>query len=360
MKNLRKEFPVFTHHTYLNTASSGLLYDSLLEFRQNHDFDFLIGGSLFRDSQQSFLHDVRTTISHSFGSTPENIVLTPNFSTGLNHILNGLKKTKKILLLEDDYPSINFAVESKGFDICYAKVDTYLEQNIEVAVKEYAPDVFVFSMVQYISGITIDHHFLKDLKSKYPNLLFIADATQFCGTITFDFNTSGIDILGCSGYKWLLGGYGNGFLLFGDNILDLITSKHHKTTAAHANYDSSYTNLRARFECGHLDTFNFGSLQHSIHFLSKIGFSAIEDQINILCNYAKEKLGSLDLLDKTIIERKTHSSIFNIKGNQALYTHLLQNNIITSLRGNGIRISLHFYNTTEDIDHLFDVLYRYR
>ena len=78
MKNLRKEFPVLTQNTYLNTASSGLLYDSLLEYRQEHDLDFLIGGSIFRDSQQDFLNNVRKTIARFFGNSSNNIVLTPN------------------------------------------------------------------------------------------------------------------------------------------------------------------------------------------------------------------------------------------------------------------------------------------
>ncbi|MEX0362300.1 MAG: aminotransferase, partial [Allomuricauda sp.] len=36
---------------------------------------------------------------------------------------------------------------------------------------------------------------------------------QFCGTQEFNFEESGIDVLGASAYKWLLAGYGNGFFL---------------------------------------------------------------------------------------------------------------------------------------------------
>ncbi|GAA4274070.1 aminotransferase class V-fold PLP-dependent enzyme [Aquimarina gracilis] len=360
MKNLRKELPLLSTTNYLNTASSGLLYDSLLNFRQNHDQMFLNNGSIFRENQQFFLNSVRKTVAEFFDNSKGDTALTPNFSLGLNTILNGLQKNEKILLLNDDYPSINFAVNNKGFEVCYAKIDDELEHNIEKSIKKHKPTVFIFSLIQYINGITIDLDFLKEIKLKYPELLIIADATQFCGTKIFNFSTSGIDILGCSGYKWLLGGYGNGFILFKEGLLKKITPSHYVVASQNSNYDKSYTNLMARFECGHLDTFNFGSLKHSLEILSDIGLSNIEMKINELASSAKNQLNELNLLEEKVVKRKSHSSIFNIKGDSFLFEKLTKQNIITSLRGSGIRISLHFYNTKGDIEELIHALHRYR
>jgi len=295
MKNFRKEFPVLQQYTYLNTASSGLLYDSLLDFRQNHDLDFLIKGSQFRDRQQELLNNVRITIAQTFDNLAKNTVLTQNFSLGLNTLLNGFDKDQKVLLLDHDYPSVNFAFTSKGFEVCYATIDENIEKNIEQAILKNKPNIFAFSLVQYITGIAIDLDFLKNLKTKYPELLIIADGTQFCGTKVFSFKQSGIDILGCSGYKWLLGGYGNGFILFQDQILEKITPKTYLEIAKQTEYDDSYTNVKARFECGHLDTYNFGSLQYSLNLLSEIGLQTIEENINQLVAYTKEELSKLGL-----------------------------------------------------------------
>ncbi|WP_062056315.1 aminotransferase class V-fold PLP-dependent enzyme [Aquimarina longa] len=360
MKNLRKEFPVLTHTTYLNTAASGLLYDSLLNFRQEHDLDFLIGGSIFREHQFDFLCSVQKTIAEFLGGSADHTVLTPNFSLGFNTILNGIEKNKKILLLDGDYPSINFAVENKEFDVCYATINAATEQNIEEAIKKYNPDIFAFSLVQYTNGIAIDLDFIADLKVRYPDILIIADGTQFCGTTVFNFSTSGIDILGCSGYKWLLGGYGNGFILFNTGILDQITPTSYIDASVQSNHDLSYTSLQARFQCGHLDTLNFGSLQYSMNFLSKIGVLTIQKHIEELCRHAKSEFSKLNLLEEDVLKRKKHSTIFNIQGDKKLYTYLREHDIITSLRGQGIRISLHFYNTIEDIEKIVKVLYRYR
>ncbi|WP_103865817.1 aminotransferase class V-fold PLP-dependent enzyme [Aquimarina sp. I32.4] len=359
MKNLRKEFPVLSHHTYLNTAYSGLLHTSLLDFRKRHDLDFYNKGGVFRERQQDDLSNVRKTISSFFGNSDTDVILIPNFSLGLKILLDGLDKNKKVLLLDGDYPSINTAVIGKGFEVCYASINATLEQNIEKAVKKHLPDVFICSIVQYISGIAINLDFIKALKTKYPDMLIIADGTQFCGTKVFDFKNSGIDILGGSGYKWLLSGYGNGFFLFNHEILDQITPLSYINMAAKADQNPSYTTLQARFECGHLDTLNFRSLQHSLDFISIIGVATIENHLYELCEYATKELTKLHLLDSIVIKRPKHSSIFNLKGDHRLYQYLKEHNITTSLRGQGIRISFHFYNTIHDIEKLLTALHRY-
>jgi len=101
-------------------------------------------------------------------------------------------------------------------------------------------------------------------------------------------------------------------------------------------------------------------LQHSIQFLSKIGLSEIEEKIKELSTYAKHNFTDLGVLDKVAKQRNDNSAIFNIKGDQKLHNTLKEKNIITSLRRNGIRISLHFYNNKEDIDKLVGILHRYR
>lgn len=356
MKNLRKEFPVLSQYTYLNTASSGLLYDKLLEYRQDQDLDFLLKGSLYRDNQAEFLNSVRKTIAKFCHATDGDVVLIPNFSMGFNILLNGFKRDQKILLLEEDYPSINFAVASKRFDVYCAKIDENVEENIVNAINEHRPEVFAFSLVQYSNGIAIDLNFIKQLKAEYPEIVFIADGTQFFGTQIFDFQNSGIDIVGCSGYKWLLGGYGNGFLLFNNNILEKTTSEKYLRTARDQKYPGSYTSLSARFEPGHLDTFNFGSLQCSLNYLTNIGLANIQNHLQILREYTKLKLTEKGLLVSSVWKRNYHSSIFAIPGDQKLFETLKNNQIITTFRNEKIRISLHFYNTKEEIDHFLSYL----
>jgi len=132
--------------------------------------------------------------------------------------LEGLKPKAKVLLLENDYPSVNWPFESRDFDVSYVRIDADVEHRIQETIVTKNIEVLALSLVQWLDGFLMDIDFLKELKKDYPNLIIIADGTQFCGTRNFDFTASGIDVLGASAYKWLLAGYGNGFMLFSDSV----------------------------------------------------------------------------------------------------------------------------------------------
>ena len=338
VEEYRKAFPVLKDHVYLNTAASGLLYDGLVEWRKRHDQEFSKGGSIFRMQQYELLEEVRKTVAVEFGAEDSRVFLTPNFSIGINVIARQFQQ-KKVLLLEGDYPSLVQAFELGNFEIVKVPISVNVEEAIEQTVQKETPDILALSLVQYISGLKIDLEFLKKLKAVFPNLAIIADGTQFCGTAPFDFESSGIDILAASGYKWLLGGYGCGFVL----------------TTPQAHDDFFTQNGSHLFEPGHVDSLNFGSLKYSLDHLSDIGWTTISERMKTLSMHAKDVFCDLGLIDRDLHDRE-HSTIFNIPGDSQLFEKLSDQKIVCAQRGNGIRFSFHWYNTLDEIDFLKNVL----
>ena len=355
MKNLKKEFPVTSQYIHLNTAGSGLMSETVLDFRQEHDLDYLIQGSILKDKQGAFLAKVRETVAHFFHCESENVALVPNFSIGLNMLLEGLPEKSKILLLKDDYPSINWPVISRDFEVVFADIDANLEDNILQQVENEKPDVLCLSLVQYINGIMIDLNFLDELKAKFPDLLIMADGTQFCGVSDFNFETSGIDILGASAYKWLNAGYGNGFFLFKESVKDVVKPKSIGFNSWGTKYKDEQSFI-GKFEPGHLDTLAFGTLSAAIGLIKAVGIQNIESQVNHLKSKAKEEFTARDLLQTHVKNREIHSSIFNITGDEKLFNKLREHKIICSKRGTGIRISFHYFNTEDDFNALLKII----
>ncbi len=353
MEDLRKAFPVLQTHTYLNTASSGLLSVPLAKWRAAHDQSFVELGSMFRDNHKQFLDDVRKTVAGFFDATINEVALIPNFSFGLNTLLEGVPAGKKVLLLDKDYPSINWAFEQRDFHICTATINEHLEQNIEQAISRHRPDIFAFSMVQYLNGIKIDIDFLRQLKAYHPELLLIADGTQYLGTERFSFAESPIDILGASAYKWLLAGYGNGIFMVKEGVQDQIHPKTIGFNSADATFgNKEHIPFMKRFEPGHQDTLVYGSLGQSLQFLQEIGWSAIHSHLEQLTTKAKATFQEKGVLKEITAERSNHSTIFNIKGDANLFQKLRDKNIVCSQRGSGLRVSFHFYNSEEDLERL--------
>ncbi|MCF8715904.1 aminotransferase class V-fold PLP-dependent enzyme [Joostella atrarenae] len=356
--NFSRDFPIISQYTYANTAASGLMYESLMEWRQGHDIDFLIGGSKFRDSLEEQIADIRTAVAVFFNAEVDNTILTPNFSFALKTLVNGIDKQKSILLLDGDYPSVNWPFVSGDFkSVTFAKVDQHLEENIRAAFKNNQPDIFAFSIVQYIDGIKIDLNFIKDLKKEYPNTIFIADGTQYSGTESFSFKDAGIDVFGGSGYKWLLAGYGNGYMLFSESVVSLLYPKSLAFEPQEESFQKDKNHLKCHFEPGHLDTLNFGSLLFSIEQFNEIGMEGVTKHLKSLSEYAVEKFSALDLLSEEVAQRQVpHSTIFNLNVDDKMIAALKSRNIIFSMRGSGVRVSFHIYNTMKDIDKIVNIL----
>ena len=357
MQKYKEGFPILNKYVYANTASSGLIHESTIAWRKQHDKEFMEGASKMIMESAKIITEARATVGDFFGCKYENVALVQNFSLGLNILLEGIDKNRKVLLLENDYPSVNWSFENRSFPISYCKMNEHLEDNIREKIESEDISILALSLIQWVNGIKVDLDFLKELKRENPKLLIIADGTQFCGTTDFNFEDSGLDVLGTSSYKWLLAGYGNGFMLFKDRVKEFSKVETIGFNAANTNPElRNSIRFAKHFEPGHLDTLNFGTLKHSLGLLSVIGKDVIAEQLKNLSARAIKEFLALGLLEEAVALRKDHSTILNIKGDDSMFEHLTKNNILCSQRGNGIRFSFHYYNTLEEIEHIVRII----
>lgn len=356
MKNFAQYFPAISKGTYLDTPAIGLMPADVWEFKKSQDTEMWQEGSRYFLNNAGMSDEVREKIAAVYNGNPGYVALFPAFSYGLNAILEGLQPGIKVLLLRDDYPSINRAVEARDFKVSYAAIDENLEEHILAQFKKDTPDIFIFSIVQYLNGIKIDFSLLKSLKQDYPDTLFIGDGTQYLGTERFDFNRSGIDVLGASAYKWIGAGFGNGFFMFKPQAETRINPKYLGFGSVVGKYKESGETLIGKLEGNHLNLANIGSIKKGLEFQEKIGFEDIENKIKQLSATAKQKLAEAGLLEESVVHRTNHANIFNLKGDEALFQKLQLHHIFCSQRGQGIRIGLHYYNNSEDIDKLLTLV----
>lgn len=353
--NFHSLFPILDKYTYLNTAYSGLLSVDIARWRTNHDKEFVAGASEFREKSALLIDELRNNISDLFGSKIKNTFLVPNFSFGFNTLLNGLDKTHRFLLLQEDYPSIVNPVTRMGFEHRDVAIDENMEANILDTIKNFKPTIFAFSMVQYISGYRMDESFLQKIKAENPAMLLIADGTQFTGTTNFNFSTSNLDALIGSGYKWLLGGYGNGCVFLSDQIKDVLYKNTNDPTSPPSNR-ANENYLPSFFEPGHLDSLNFGTLHQSINYLRSLGLEFIEKANQELCDTARKLFHEKGLIPDWMYERRLQSTIISLPLDTVVTDKIMDAKILGAKRGQGFRISFHFYNTQEDLDHLLKVM----
>ena len=154
-----------------------------------------------------------------------------------------------------------------------------------------------------------------------------------------------------------MAGYGNGFIL----VKDAIKKRFDLKAIGNGSVDRDISKKDSipfckHLEPGHLDSLNFGSLQFSLEFLQNIGLENIETQLKNLSNKARKEFFKLGLLEESTLQRKEHSTIFNIEGGQNRFDRLQSEGVVCAQRGSGIRLSFHFYNTEDEVVNIAKIL----
>lgn len=343
--------------TYFNTPGNGLMPKTHHQWRRQRDAAFFEPSSDLRDQQVVFIEEVKEGLAAMFNCSEANIYCVPNFSFGYNALLGGLPSDTRFAVLEDDYPSLNYPIISRGFSYEIVKTgEGILEERILNLIRKGKVDVLLLSVVQYITGIKIDLEFIKTLKREFPDLIVIGDATQYLGTEPFDFLESGFDALGGSGYKWMMAGFGNGYMMLSDRLMELLyrdaltRPRPFETMWAHKSIVDTF------FEPGHQDTLSHGTLLESIRFFSKIGLSHVKEHIDEVKGYAYEQFLARDWILPIVAERSCMSSLVNLQVSQDCYSVLGAAGVKCFPRGTGIRIGIHLYNDKADVDYLVKIL----
>lgn len=344
---------------YLNTPGNGLLPRAHHQWRARRERDYFDPSSNLRDQHTEFIHEVKSAISRLFNCPVAGVYSVPNFSFGYNVLLDGLPKRLRFAILQEDYPSLNYPVLSRGFDFEMIAVhEGNVEERILELVKRSKVDVLLLSIVQYISGLKIDLSFIKQLKLSYPDLIIIGDATQFMGTEPFDFLASGFDGVGGSGYKWMMAGFGNGYLMLSERLRAMLYQEAKQRSAPSEAMWAHKSILDVYFEPGHQDTLAHGTLLQSIYFFEELGLDSVKRYLVELETYAFEKFKERNWLLESIMKRSCRSPLFNLQVPPRIYPALIENGVKCYPRGSGVRVGLHIYNDKNDVDVLVDMLER--
>ena len=117
--------------------------------------------------------------------------------------------------------------------------------------------------------------------------------------------------------------------------------------------------LKKSIEVGHYDILSIGSLGFSIDKLKPM-IGKIEKKLITFSKFFKKELENINMLDEKLKVRKSHSTIFNLKdSDDKLFKHLVNNKMICSKRGKGVRVSFNFFNTKSEIKKLIIALKKF-
>lgn len=339
--SFHNDFLALKSCTYLNTAYVGLMSKPLYDFRSNFEKDYLLNGDKYKIDAYDHLDQTHATISSFIGSKKEQTYFVSNFSVGIRFVLDCVPKGSKVLYLKDDYHSLVDAVKERELNHFCLTTEERLEEKIEHTLSQSNFNILLISVVQFTNGLKIDFNFLKHLKEKYPELLIIGDATQHIGSDLFDFNKSAFDAIVCSGYKWLLAGFGNGFIALSDDFFEQTKLNHE--------------DFRQKVFTGHFNILGAASLVFALDYLKIHDFEKLVERNILLSQKLREELIEIGCIPE-YHHRKNQSSIVSIAKQDSLLKLLEDHGVRASYRGKYLRFSIHFYNTFEEIHQLTNLM----
>ena len=327
---------------------------------------------------------VRKLVKDFIHAEKENeIVYTSGSTESLNMVAFGyfkniLNKDDEVLITKSEHASnvLPWQVleqEAHG-KVKYITLDDNHALTIENVKCAITPKTKVIS-IAHISNVIGD---IRDIEAigklcKENNIYFVVDASQSVSHINVDVVKANVSFLAFSAHK-MLGPTGVGILYGKEELLNKMKPlKYGGGMNQSFEVDGTYILKDApiKFEAGTPPIAEVIGLGEAIRYIESIGVDKIHEHEYALKKYLVEKLEKISNI--ILYNKNSESGIvaFNIDGVFPQDTSIYLNNFNIAIRAgnhcakvlkeeleikNTCRVSLHLYNTKEEIDRLVDAL----
>ncbi|UTW61928.1 aminotransferase class V-fold PLP-dependent enzyme [bacterium SCSIO 12741] len=346
---------------YLDTAACGLIHLDGLQaqqaFMQNAVTDASGVANAWRDKTY---FELRNTARRFLDCTEEELAFIPNFSYGLFSFIQAIKgKHKRVLLFQNDYPSLTLPFELNGFEITSFVPQDFFEVDygaLEKMLIQQKIELVAVSHVQYLNGARVDLELLGNLCQRL-GILLVVDATQSLGADALSFRELNVDVLIASNYKWMNGGFGTGVMCCKPHI----TKEYLPQIGGFGSYQMGKNgwefnrNIRS-YEPGHPAIGSLLLLHHAMEYKISKGMESIRTNNRVML----EKLISvvnkyeLPLIGPSGVDNRLGIACCSIS--EEMYQYLHQNQVRCTFRNGHIRLSVHHTNSLEDLDRFDQIL----
>ncbi len=363
-ETLRKDIPACKIFTYLNNAGRGPVSRNASIEGMSYYKEALQYGNTHWDKWSEKIVKIRENVAKLIGANSCEIAFLPNSSLGMNYIAKMLDNTGEVLMSSGEFPSCSLPWIQCGYKVNF--IDPH--KNGKISIDKFASSItpsikiIVISHVQFTTGFRQNLEELGTL-CKNSRIHLVVDASQSAGAFPINVHSSNIDFLVFTGYKWINAGCGIATLFINKKFHDssnfpVVGWRSAKQPYELINDRLELVNSASALELGHPQFPNILALGGAVETLQKIGIDNITQRIHHLTDYLHEQLNNHGIKIISSLEQNERSGITSLEMSNAsdIVEELRKNDIIVAKRGEGIRISLHYYNNQDDIDRFIEIL----
>ena len=362
----KADFPTLQGQAYLNTAAEGIPPRAVIDALHQYSQDKLLGmdGRILHEAQRQV---VREQAAAAFGLSPPEIGVCSCSSEAFNLAAAALqlRNGDEVVINDLDFPA---GATPWMVPTCPATTQLWRARDGALRVEDLVPllnsrtRIVSLSLVSFLNGYKVPLNAVVDHVRHHSQALLVVDVTQALGRMELDLR--GADLIISSTHKWILASHGGGLIgvppgrsaewtaevggwfnranAFDDDRFD-----HAPTRPGADSYTVGMPNYPAIY-----------AVAAALQYIQQVGPSAIDSYCRPLveaCLYELKKL-PIDLMTPDEPEALAGILAFRHPDADQINQALHEKNIHIMSHAGRLRISIHGYNTLEDVERLIEAL----
>lgn len=367
---IREDFPVTQQWIYMNHAGVAPISRRVSRSVNGLLRDVAQNGMAGASKWERVCGRTRALAARLIGADPSEIAFLKNTTEGILTVANGLpwRPGDNVVVADRDFPSNLYPwlnLESRGVETRRVpEVEGRIPTGRLFSAVDRRTRLLSISSVQFASGFRHDLKTVGDFCRQH-DLLFFVDAIQSLGALRFQAAEFGIDFVSADGHKWLLGLEGAGVFYCARRAMKRLGIANLGWASVvnpmdFLSYDTTPLPDARRFESGTLNTAGIYGLKACFELIEEVGPEAIESRVLMLTDRLCSGLEAHGFHVVSSRSPGEKSGIVTVRHPDftahALLERLSKRGIVAAVRGGGLRLSPHFYNTEKEVDVVLETL----
>ena len=360
---VRSQFPVTENFAYLNAAAAGPLSRATSNAASNYYRQMMEDGDTHWDEWLAKREDARKNVAAFINAEPDEIAFTTNTSSGMNVIVDALEKRGEVISCDLEFPVSTLPWMHRGIPVQMVKaVDGVVRPEDIRSAMNGRSGVICLSHVQFSNGFRSN---LDELGNAKRDHALVINAAQSAGAFEIDVKRMKIDALCATGHKWMLSGYGSGFVFISRELLERVGPRAIGWLSVGEPYalQNAKVDLRndaaARAELGCPHFAGIFAMEAATEMFALLGAGNTQESVLSLNRYLTDRLiaSGWKVLSPLADESwRSAETLIEISEPARVVSQLAAQGVIVTEKPQGIRVATHFFNNEEDVERLLEAL----
>ena len=360
----RAEFPVVENYAYLNSAGAGPVARGTSEAAADFYRETQESGDRLWEAWLARRERAREAVARLINAEPDEIAFTTNTSSGMNLIVDALESRGPVVSCALEFPVTTIPWMHRGVRVkmLEAPGGVLNAEDVSASARAEGAGVICLSHVQYSNGARTP---VEEVGTVKGDCRLVVNASQSAGVFPVDVKRMKIDALCATGHKWMLAGYGSGFVYISRELLSETRPRAVSWMSVEdpfAMRNDAYVLRRdaaARSETGCPHFAGIFALGEAARSLLELGAENVERRALALNRLMTEKLNEAGwkVLSPLADERaRSAETLVAAEDPRATVRHLSRRGVAVTVKPEGFRAATHFFNDDSDITRLVAAL----